>query len=816
TDTQMQGCSMDGVHMTGASLLNVRLTNCPLTNAILEKASLVGLNMKDWDLSNSSLVGATLRESTLTGCSFKGANLSMCNMSGCVGLTSAQLREARHEIAGSNLSGIDIAGWDLSGLDLSGSDLSGADIRDCDLRGTTLSGANLLGGRFRYGEIVREAIVPRVLLQGRTLYHPKASTASPDVAMVGSGDVDASAMKSAISVVLGTAKEQFQPESSHEQFLFDCVEGIAGLATVPSNHPHLLTPSAQELFHSVRGSVQPLLTCPLLDILSELVSGDADGYANIGDSCSALLETLALSVKAMARRERSRAKGGHAPVAESPRVQRSMAQVERAVSKAINVVADSYSWDETDPVDIWTLGVAQQILDATLWILRRYSSDSAATLCNLQSLQAIAAIMDDSWDCPTGLLQLLADILNESNVTVPIVTRIQELYANYRGDETNDTEHAFAEAISSAFRRLYDSGEDLTDLLTGTRSYTCGTMDEPLSDITGRALVQQLCSIVTEALPSNGSEVAKHGILPPVVKLCVECISQYFIHSGLPPSIASQVIETVFAVRHQYPTDIYTLGAVVVVCSGQLISDAPRTDSATPIRSSSPERLLLATQPSYIQDLLPLFLGWDKGIANRPAGHNLVSYRVLGINAIVAAFQVPGDVFVETQMGPALEAGLLEALLRMMESPDDLNDGTNMISDSKAVGLAELTLCAVGHAPAGWRERVTQEQRIIDIHFRERLEGVGKRHVLVLLRRELQAEWEDTERGSNPQTVIRYVNEIVSGFLDTMFQEEEQAREHVQQLGLEDEVAFNVAWRRLVAVGVILHREGTEDFYIAF
>ncbi|GIQ83610.1 hypothetical protein KIPB_004960 [Kipferlia bialata] len=809
---------MDGVHMTGASLLNVRLTSCPLTNAILDKASLVGLIMKDWDLSNSSLVGATLRGSSLTGCSLKGANLSHCDMSECVGLTNAHLREARHEMTGIQLQGVDIKGWDLSELDLTGSNLSGADLRECNMSGTCLKRSLLIGTRFCRGYEIRSALIPSVLWKGVHWYQEVGYGNTHNVSMAAEDSVSAEDFYSAVKRILGFRRDQFESEDSYTIYLIECMHGIAGLSTIPANMPLLLSSTAEDFYNRVRKVQSDSVTIPLLDTLTGVVRNGGFRTPSGERAYSHLLQRLTECVKHIAGLEVT-LRDHQTPETCDPDTEDILAKYENALSKAVSAVVSTYREEETDPLTLWMVRLGRPLVDALVWLLRR-ETNATATLRNLEAFKSVAYILSDTWRPIESLLPVLTGIVRNHSTSVPVMITLQQIYINYNERESETDEREFAMTFCGAFHRMSANTADMVSLLEGTRFYVTGSMPFPYTDITGRALVQQLSSIVTDTPLHTGPGVLQSNrSLPPVVKLCVECVSQYFCRYGLPAAVASQVIETVFAVRHQYPTDRDTLKAVVSVCGGVVMGDTPRTDYDWPPEGESPEMLLSLCEPNYIQMVLPLFHGTtEEDIAARYSeGNGESCLKVLGVNAVVRAYQADVDTFVETQMGPALEAGLLESLFCMLEcTPRE--HSSNRTSDSTAVGVAELCICAMGHAPAGWRDSVTQAQRDTVRRFHDRweseFEAARKPHLRAMLMREIQAEWEDTERGSNPQTVLVYLNHIVEVCMtsDILFQR--VTREYVAaRTGTDyDQVAFGVAWNRMVAVGAISAPNGDDVF----
>lgn len=98
--SNMRGADLHNSNLAQADLSKTDLrdailTGCNLTSAELQKASLIGADLSGSDLTGADLEKAQVEKSNLTGVVLKGAKVRKTDFATTVGVTQAQIDEAR-------------------------------------------------------------------------------------------------------------------------------------------------------------------------------------------------------------------------------------------------------------------------------------------------------------------------------------------------------------------------------------------------------------------------------------------------------------------------------------------------------------------------------------------------------------------------------------------------------------------------------------------------------------------------------------------------------------------------------------------------
>lgn len=140
THADLTGADLTGAELSYADLCRTRMLETRLTRADLSAAMLDDADLTAADLREARVPGASLRGAILHGTRLEGATLSESDLRG------ASMDEAA--LDGAYLSRASLRGATFDGAQLSGASLLGADLADADLRTAVgVSGAQLADAR---------------------------------------------------------------------------------------------------------------------------------------------------------------------------------------------------------------------------------------------------------------------------------------------------------------------------------------------------------------------------------------------------------------------------------------------------------------------------------------------------------------------------------------------------------------------------------------------------------------------------------------------------------------------------------------------
>lgn len=140
TAADLTGADLTGAELSYADLCRARMLETRLTRADLSAAMLDDADLTAADLREARVPGASLRGAILHGTRLEGATLSESDLRG------ASMDEAA--LDGAYLSRASLRGATFDGAQLSGASLLGADLADADLRTAVgVSGAQLADAR---------------------------------------------------------------------------------------------------------------------------------------------------------------------------------------------------------------------------------------------------------------------------------------------------------------------------------------------------------------------------------------------------------------------------------------------------------------------------------------------------------------------------------------------------------------------------------------------------------------------------------------------------------------------------------------------